>query len=185
MAQIRPSSAAKITDAARELLRTKGPSAVTVERVAAEAGVARTTIYRRFADRHALLTDALAELADPPGPDEHDISGEGRLRWVIEHAAAMVLDGVGFGGAGAVLDNVDPAFTATLRSVLQAHWHAMAEELEAGVADGSLRLNGDAGTMVDSIIGALLAEYGRTGALADGWAERLVALHRGIVVDGR
>ncbi|MCK0439367.1 TetR/AcrR family transcriptional regulator [Gordonia alkaliphila] len=183
MATVRPSSASKIADAARELLRTKGPSAVTVERVATEAGVARTTIYRRFADRHELLTDALRELADPPGPDEHDISGEGRLRWVAEHAAAMVLDGIGFGGSGAVLDNADPAFTATLRAVLQEHWRALAEELEAGVADGSLHLHGEAGTVVDSIIGALLAEYGRTGTITDDWADRMVALHRGLIVD--
>ncbi|MGB6125258.1 MAG: TetR/AcrR family transcriptional regulator [Gordonia sp. (in: high G+C Gram-positive bacteria)] len=185
MATPRSAGSAKIADAARELLRTKGPSAVTIERVAAQAGVARTTVYRRFADRDEMLTDALKELADPPGPEEHDISGEGRLRWVVEHASAMILDGIGFGGFAALLSNADPAFSATFRTVLQVHRRALAEELEAGVADGSLRLHGDIETMVDSIVGALLAEYGRTGAIADDWVDRLVALHRGVVVDGR
>ena len=40
-----------ITAAVIELLRTKGPKAVNVEAVAAQAGVAKTTIYRRFRDR--------------------------------------------------------------------------------------------------------------------------------------
>ncbi|MGB3699569.1 MAG: TetR/AcrR family transcriptional regulator [Gordonia sp. (in: high G+C Gram-positive bacteria)] len=181
----RSASSAKIADAARELLRTKGPSAVTIERVAAHAGVARTTVYRRFADRDEMLADALTELADPLGPDEHDISGEGRLRWVVEHAVAMILDGIGFGGFAALLSNADPSFTTTFRSVLQVHRRALAEELQAGIDDGSLRLQGDIETMVDSIVGAVLAEYGRTGEIAGDLVDRLVALHRGVVVDGR
>lgn len=181
----RTAGSAKIAAAARELLRTQGPSAVTIERVAAHAGVARTTVYRRFADRGEMLADALKELADPPGPEDHDVSGEGRLRWVVEHASAMILEGIGFGGFAALLSNADPAFSATFRSVLQVHRHALAEELQAGVDDGSLRLHSDVETLVDSIVGALLAEYGRTGEIADDWVDRLVGLHLCVVVDGR
>ena len=50
----------RITAAALELLRTKGPKAVTVEAVAARADVAKTTIYRRYRDRQQMLTAALA-----------------------------------------------------------------------------------------------------------------------------
>lgn len=183
MAVARTAGSAKIARAARELLRTKGPAAVTIERVAALAGVARTTVYRRFSDRDEMLADALKELADPPGPDEHDISEIGRLRWVVEHASAMVLDGIGFGGYAALLSNADPAFSATFRSVLQAHRRALAEELHAGIDDGSLRLHGDVDTMIDSIVGSLLAQYARTGEIADDWVDRLIALHLGVVVD--
>ncbi len=41
----------RITAAALDLLRAKGPKAVTVEAVAARADVAKTTIYRRYRDR--------------------------------------------------------------------------------------------------------------------------------------
>jgi len=181
----RTEGSAKIAAAARELLRTKGPSAVTIERVAAHAGVARTTVYRRFSDRGEMLADALKELANPPGPEDHDISGEGRLRWVVEHASAMILDGIGFGGFAALLSNSDPSFSAAFRSVLQAHRQALAEELQAGIDDGSLALHGDIETLVDSIVGALLAEYGRTGEIAEDWVDRLVELHYCLVVDGR
>ena len=49
----------RITAAALELLRAKGPKAVTVEAVAARADVAKTTIYRRYRDRQEMLAAAL------------------------------------------------------------------------------------------------------------------------------
>ena len=58
----------RITAAALELLRTKGPKAVTVEAVALLADVAKTTVYRRYRDRQEMLTAALASLTQPPAP---------------------------------------------------------------------------------------------------------------------
>ncbi|MBM7368193.1 TetR/AcrR family transcriptional regulator [Gordonia hydrophobica] len=179
----RHASDAKIAAATLELLRTKGPSAVTVEGVAAHSGVARTTVYRRYADRAAMLTDVLQRLAAENAVDEHDCSGEGRLRWVVERASAMILDGIGFGGFAALLTDADPAFTDAFRTVLQTHRRLLADELRAGVADGVLTLRGDIETLVDSIVGALLAEYGRTGAIADDWSDRLVALHSDVLAE--
>lgn len=49
----------KIMRAARELLSEGGPGAVTVEGVAARAGVGKPTIYRSWPDRHAVLMAAL------------------------------------------------------------------------------------------------------------------------------
>ena len=49
-----------IGEAALRLLHEAGPSGVTVEAVAAESGVAKTTIYRRHADRESVLRAALA-----------------------------------------------------------------------------------------------------------------------------
>ena len=48
------------------LLREGGPSAVTVEGVAARAGVAKTSIYRRHANRAELLTTVLANAIGVP-----------------------------------------------------------------------------------------------------------------------
>jgi len=174
----RTDSATKITDAALTLLRTRGPAAVTIEGVAALAGVARTTVYRRFADRSELLADALQAL----GPtDNRNTADRGpatdRLRWVVEQSAAIILDGIGFGGFAALLTDADPAFTAAFRTVLQDHRAMIADELRAGLADGSVRLSGDIETTVDSIVGSLLAEYGRTGAIADDWVDRVIAVH--------
>lgn len=182
MATARTDSATKIGAAVLELLRTRGPSAVTIEGVAERSGVARTTIYRRFADRNEMLTDALRGLAHVGESATHDGSGAGRLRWVVEHAASMILDGIGYGGFAALLTDADPAFTAAFRSVLQAHRKVLADQLQSGVDDGTLRLSGDIETTVDSLVGALLAEYARTGALAGDWVDRVIAVHSGLIV---
>ncbi|RKT82394.1 DNA-binding transcriptional regulator, AcrR family [Saccharopolyspora antimicrobica] len=49
----------------------KGYAALTVDNVAQRAGVHKTTVYRRWADRESLVVDALAEhvAADIPVPD--------------------------------------------------------------------------------------------------------------------
>ncbi len=49
----------RIHAAALRLLHDDGPGAVTVEAVTASSGVAKTTIYRRYADRDALLRPAI------------------------------------------------------------------------------------------------------------------------------
>lgn len=60
----RPRSAAAdqaILHAAREELATSGYSGLTMERVAARAGVAKTTVYRRWATKSDLVVDAVVE----------------------------------------------------------------------------------------------------------------------------
>jgi AcrR family transcriptional regulator len=56
--------------AARELLAEGGLGAVTMEGVAARAGVGKPTVYRWWPDRHAVAMAALMEapLEAPPGP---------------------------------------------------------------------------------------------------------------------
>jgi AcrR family transcriptional regulator len=48
-----------ILAAAQRLFEREGPAAVSMERVAAEAGVGKGTIYRRFGDRASLATALL------------------------------------------------------------------------------------------------------------------------------
>jgi AcrR family transcriptional regulator len=55
-----------ILAAARELLSEGGPGAVTMEAVAARAGVGKPTVYRWWPDRHAVAMAAL--MAAAPGP---------------------------------------------------------------------------------------------------------------------
>ena len=49
-----------ITDAALRQVRELGYAKVSMESVACEAGVARTTIYRRYRDKADLITAAIA-----------------------------------------------------------------------------------------------------------------------------
>ena len=48
-------------DAARELIEENGPTALTMEGIAARAGVGKPTIYRWWPDRHSVAMAALME----------------------------------------------------------------------------------------------------------------------------
>src|ERR1700733_11433873 len=50
-----------ILRAARELIDENGPTALTVEGIAARAGVGKPTIYRWWPDRHSVAMAALME----------------------------------------------------------------------------------------------------------------------------
>ena len=50
------------------LIEEAGVVGVTIEAVAARAGVGKSTIYRRWANKEALIVDALATLKEPVPP---------------------------------------------------------------------------------------------------------------------
>ncbi|MEJ7599427.1 MAG: TetR/AcrR family transcriptional regulator [Kofleriaceae bacterium] len=58
-----------ILDAARTLLARGGPGAVTMEAVAALAGVGKPTVYRWYPDRHAVAMAALMDSEPAASPD--------------------------------------------------------------------------------------------------------------------
>jgi AcrR family transcriptional regulator len=69
-------SRARLLDAAAALLRSGGPSAVTIDAVTRSANVARATLYRHFSSANDLLAAAFTSLLQPaPMPP-----AEGSLR---------------------------------------------------------------------------------------------------------
>jgi len=63
-----------VLDAARAIVEKGGYAAATIEAIAARAGVAKTTIYRWWPNRAALVVELLMEMAaravpPPSGPD--------------------------------------------------------------------------------------------------------------------
>ncbi|MFJ1746555.1 TetR/AcrR family transcriptional regulator [Streptomyces sp. NPDC088116] len=74
-----PRSASKILAAARDVLLGQGYPALTIEAVAAAAGVGKSTIYRWWPSKEALVADALAEVFRAEEiPDLGDTSAEVR-----------------------------------------------------------------------------------------------------------
>lgn len=67
-------------------LAERGYGAFTIDGVATRAGVARSTIYRQWADRTALIADAIDELnrQPPPRPDT-DESPRERVIELVRH----------------------------------------------------------------------------------------------------
>ena len=61
-----PKLDAAILDATLRLLAEGGYSALTMEAVAASAGVGKATLYRRFPGKEQLIIEAVASLGEPP-----------------------------------------------------------------------------------------------------------------------
>ncbi|HET6731524.1 TetR/AcrR family transcriptional regulator, partial [Mycobacterium sp.] len=59
-------SRARLLDAATALLRSGGPSAVTIDAVTRSANVARATLYRHFPSANDLVAAAFMSLIPPP-----------------------------------------------------------------------------------------------------------------------
>lgn len=174
-AERRLASDARIASSCLELLRARGPAAVTVEAVAARSGVAKTTIYRRYRDRSEMLAAALAPVTAPESPDPTAPLRD-RVRWLLLEARRSIVEGIGTGGVAALLAEQDPTFTEVIRSLLVDHRRNLHALIDTAVANGELRSGLDADTLLDCAAGSYLSEYARTGTVRDDWLERIMNL---------
>jgi AcrR family transcriptional regulator len=75
-----------VLDAALAELAERGYGAFTIDGVATRAGVARSTIYRLWTDRAALIADAIDELNQQPPPrPTHDETPRARVVTLVHH----------------------------------------------------------------------------------------------------
>lgn len=94
-----PKVRAAVLDATIAELADTGFGALTVEGVARRAGVHKTTVYRRWPDREALVVDALTEhiAADIPIPDTGSLDTDltllarGLVRWLTGPSGRAVI----------------------------------------------------------------------------------------------
>jgi AcrR family transcriptional regulator len=149
-----------ILRAARDLLQQGGPGAVTMEGVAALAGVGKPTVYRWWPDRHAVTMAALMDAA--PTPDE--TSDTSRRRPALRGLNDLMLR-VGETFSGRVGRNVATMIAAADN---QTEWSkafrnhfvlARREEgrtlLQAAVEQGELRDDIDLDVTLDLLFGPL------------------------------
>lgn len=76
-----------ILEAADHLLVSGGIAAVTIDAVAQQSGVARSTIYRQFKDRNDLLVYIFRSLDVQPALPERDLGLRARLMIALAHLA--------------------------------------------------------------------------------------------------
>lgn len=163
----------KVFRATVELLREAGTDGVTVEAVAARSGVAKTTIYRRHADRAAMLRATLDHYL--PRLDRFDGDDPRRMLVAIVGAmSATVANYVGLSMASMLSARHDPASAIVRDGVVQPRVDDMAARLAEWVAAGRLRRDLDVDLTVSTLIGTIVVTYAREGAFPPGWPERLV-----------
>ena len=85
-------SRARLLDAATALLRSGGPSAVTIDAVTRSANVARATLYRHFSSANDLLAASFTSLIPPPPMPPEDGSLRDRLTAIVAAWAESIAE---------------------------------------------------------------------------------------------
>lgn len=154
-----------------ELLRERGPGAITIDGVVSVSGVAKTTIYRRHANRGELLTAALAEAIGVP-----DVPREGtvrdKIRAALEQVWHQMRDVLGPGGLAAIVGNSDPEFTDLFRAALRPHVDVLVARISNDVEAGLLRPDLDSEGVVSLMVGAYLGQLVLRGDVEPDWLDR-------------
>lgn len=84
-------SRARLLDAATSLLRSGGPSAVTVDAVTRAANVARATLYRQYGSGNDLLAAAFRSLIPPAPVPPKEGSLRDRLLALVEAQGDLIV----------------------------------------------------------------------------------------------
>jgi AcrR family transcriptional regulator len=168
--QLDPAATRALLAAALRLLAERGFARLTMEAVAAEAGVGKPAIYRRFRDKAELVAAALGTALPPmAAPDHGDTRRE--LRELVERA--LPTDGVGFVSlAGQLLAEHErhPELIATYRArVLEPRRRVVIDAIRRGQERGDLRGDLDPDVAVDMVTGEFLARVWGGRPTDDRW----------------
>ncbi|MEV0027980.1 TetR/AcrR family transcriptional regulator [Nocardia sp. NPDC050793] len=149
-----PKVRAAVLAAAVAELGEYGYAAFAVDNVARRAGVHKTTVYRRWPDRDALITDALADsvAAEIPIPDtgsvEDDLRAlaDGLVSWIESPSGRAVL--------AVMLPNItdQPQPPAGVRHVFRDRIRRALPIVERAVARGELGPGTDAAEMIKALV---------------------------------
>jgi len=175
----------RVLSAAWGLLHAGGYAALNVDDVAERAGVAKTTLYRRWPTKdHLAIAVGAQMLGEVPIPDSGDLRQD-----LTEFAAALAESLNRLRMAGHYGGGKSPGLAAELVAAAARHpdigevvramyaeRHALARaRLERAVSREGLRPDLDQGLLVEQLVGPIYYRILITGAPADrGYAERLV-----------
>lgn len=165
-----------ILDAALRLLTEQGYARMTMDGIAAEAGVSKATIYLRYRGKADLATAALAHLreSDPPpltGRVRDDLVALlAQVRANIARVSVMPLVGTCL-----VEEQHTPELLDLFRErSLRPRRASVAAILEDGVRRGELRAGLDVAMTADLLLGAYHARYLAGEPFPDGWERGVV-----------
>ncbi len=169
---------AAVLDALRLELVETGYAATTVEKIAKRAGVAKTTVYRRWGSLDGLVLDLLAQLSTTriPLPDSGNLDAD--LQGVAHGILAVYQDP----GMRAIIDVVvgaaihDPAARATLTAFFAARTRQAAEVVRRSIDRGEIPATTDAVEVIRILAAPFYYRMFITGEpIDDGVADRAAA----------
>lgn len=143
--------------AAAEILRREGYARLTMERVSAQSGVAKTTLYRRWPGRAALCMDLYLDVAERElhDPDTGDIEND--LRYIINtvvHLQTRTVAGPALIGILVEAQSSPEAAAGSLVEFSEARRKVTRLVVRRAIDRGEIRPDTDVDLVIDALGGA-------------------------------
>jgi AcrR family transcriptional regulator len=147
----------RVLAAAGRILREQGYSGLTMERVAAESGAAKTTLYRSWPTKAALCMDLYLDIAgrEVSLPDTGDVAND--LRHIVNrvvHLQTRTLAGPAFLGLIAEALVNPETRTAFLAEFAERRREVTRTVLRRAIQRGQIRADLDIDLFIDALGGA-------------------------------
>jgi AcrR family transcriptional regulator len=166
-----------ILEAALALAGELGVRALSMDEIAARAGVSKATIYRRWSSKEELVLDALRSAIEPVDAVDNGSLGADLRQYLREMTERMTAS------RGDVLPHLievacyDPSIRTSLDDWVQHRRAPLHAILQRGVARGELPADTDVDLLLDALIGPFVYRRLLTGGPIDDLVvERLLAL---------
>jgi AcrR family transcriptional regulator len=166
----------RILGATMKVMGRSGYAGMSIEEVAAEAGVSRPTIYLRYPGKAELATAALASYRDRGRPAE---TGDTRADLVarLRHFRRGVERPFGMAMIGSVLaeEHATPELLLLFRErVVEPRRDELREVLEHARGRGELKEGADTEAALNMLVGSYYAQYLAGKPFPNGWPEAVV-----------
>jgi AcrR family transcriptional regulator len=154
-----------ILRAAVQELAEAGYGGVTIESIAARAGVGKSTIYRHWRDKLALIADSFETFHELTVPDLSDVPLRDAIAVLLRHVAEVVVDSTFSRCIPALIEGAerDPR-------VREFHHHYSAERRQAiidliarGIESGTIRGEIDPELATTALLGTIFYRRLMTG----------------------
>jgi AcrR family transcriptional regulator len=154
-----------ILKAAVDELAQTGYGGVTIEAVAARAGVGKSTIYRHWPDKLALLADAFETFHEEMVPDLGARSPRKSVELLLGHVAEVFLDSTFSRCIPALIEGAerDPRVREFHHRYSAARRQALVDLIARGVREGDFRADLDAELATIALLGTILYRRLMTG----------------------
>jgi AcrR family transcriptional regulator len=145
-----------VLGAAFELLGESGVGGFSVDEVSRRSGVAKTTIYRHWPTREALVIDACAQIsAEQETPDTGSLEGD--VTAILTSIAHLLETANWSSVLPSIVDAAerDPGFADIHSRIQRGHAAPLREVLERAATRGELPPHADLSTIVAALLGPL------------------------------
>lgn len=149
----------KIFKATLEIATTKGVGAVTMEEVARQSGVAKTTIYRRYANSQELLK-SICDFDNIRVPNvEHLSPSHENFVRLLELLEERFSQSFGVRAVGVILSGGNEFFRSIVKNGVLPVAKNMNDFFHRGQQQGVIREGIDIEIIIENIIGSLVSFY--------------------------